>query len=99
MVHNPASALAARRGCGYGRAMTRSFDEARSPRTADAVPVPRQAGRADRLLALQRSAGNAAVGALLRRERQTLARCAGGACHCGKCSQDEELEIELHGKR
>jgi hypothetical protein len=65
---------------------------------ASGVRPPAVVGRAGRLLALQRTAGNAAVGALLRAEAaaaRRLDRCAGGGCGCGTCG---ELEDELDGK-
>jgi hypothetical protein len=64
------------------------------------VRAPAVPGRAGRLLALQRTAGNAAVGALLRAEAaaaRRLDRCAGGSCGCATCGHDE-LEEELDGK-
>jgi outer membrane protein OmpA-like peptidoglycan-associated protein len=50
------------------------------------------------MLALQRTAGNRAVGAMLRsRQERTLARCA-GACHCGgRCQEEELLPGKPHG--
>jgi outer membrane protein OmpA-like peptidoglycan-associated protein len=71
------------------------------PRAA-ASPGRRQKGlaRSDAVLALQRSAGNRAVGAMLRSPQgRTLARCA-GACRCGgRCRDDELLEDEPRGTR
>jgi hypothetical protein len=50
------------------------------------------------VLDLQRTAGNAAVGALLRQRSRALARCAGGSCTCAGCHGGAELEEELEGK-
>jgi hypothetical protein len=51
-------------------------------------------------MALQRSAGNRAVGALLARHQpRVLARCGGGRCHCGGTCRTEELEDEEDDRR
>ncbi len=69
-----------------------------APRVAR-MPAPAALGPgagADAVLALQRSAGNAATGASLR----MLARCGAGGCTCGgKCGghgkqEPEELELQ-----
>ena len=55
-------------------------------RQAPSAPA-RSAPRAQPLLALQRAAGNAALGQYLRRSRaRHVARCGGGSCGCAACS-------------
>ena len=56
------------------------------PETASAGPVSLNPGS---VIALQRSAGNAAVNRLMR--SATLHRCTGDAC-CEKCSEEQERE-------
>jgi hypothetical protein len=54
------------------------------PAAAPATPAP---AAKQPLLALQRSAGNAAVGSYLRQTRaRHLARCGSGHCGCAACS-------------
>jgi hypothetical protein len=64
-------------------------DTVAQPREARPAPAPATPAPAAKqpLLALQRSAGNAAVGAYLRQTRaRHLARCGGGHCGCAACS-------------
>lgn len=63
-----------------------------APDAPRASPLSAQAGSSTAVLALQRAAGNRAVGAMLaRRGTRALARCE-GACACGgRCQNDEEL--------
>ena len=74
----------------------------REVRRAAAQTGPRVAelarGGSAAVLALQRTAGNRAVGAMLRsRQARTLARCA-GACHCGgHCQEEEPLPEKMRG--
>jgi hypothetical protein len=77
--------------------------EAEHPRTAlpaapalEAVPALGAGLDPRSVMALQRTAGNAAVGAYLK--RATLHRCGDGNCGCADCSKHEhEEEPELAG--
>lgn len=65
-----------------------------APASAGAMPELEASGPASlnprAVLALQRSAGNAAVNRLMR--QASLQRCAGGACHCEKCAAEQHQE-------
>ena len=67
-----------------------SLEDATVDSRAEVAPPATAVALPDRVLALQRSAGNAAVGRMLARLSTTgrIQRC-GASCHCERCRDDE----------